>query len=306
MTSAHSWVVGRGLLGSAVERAEGPGSYRARIDWTTPSRAIDTLREALKDFATGVDDEWRIYWCAGKGVTSTPADVMMAEGEVFDAFARDVRRLLGDRATGSFFLGSSVGGVYAGSGSAPFSESTPPAPLSAYGVTKLRMEESLRTHIEGTSARGFVGRITNLYGAGQDMSKGQGLLSVLVDSSVVGRPVSIYVPLDTLRDYIHVNDCGRVVAAGMQRVQREPPGTTTVKIVGSMNALSIGAIIGELSRLRRRRVPIVLGQGNATGQSLDLRVRSEVWNDLDALVSTTVPEGLGDLFRSRLAAHMRH
>jgi len=301
------WIVGRGLLGSAVARARADEPFRARIDWSTPESAGRDLRAALEEFADRVrdDDDWEIYWCAGRGVTSTPRSVMEAEAEVFERFLEALPGAFGDRLrSGRFFLASSVGGAYAGSSSPPFTESTPTHPLSPYGEVKLRMEAALRQAVEADRIRGVIARVTNLYGPGQDLGKGQGLISVIVESYVTGRPVSIFVSLDTLRDYVYADDCARVIDACMRRVRQEPAGTTVTKIVGAMNALSVGAIIGEVSRLRRKPVPIVLGQGNAAGQALDLRVRSEVWTDLDGLVATTLPEGLGAIYRAQLAAHM--
>jgi UDP-glucose 4-epimerase len=64
--------------------------------------------------------------------------------------------------------------------------------------------------------------------------------------------------------------------------------------------VSIGALLSELSRLRRRRGPVVLGGGDARGQALDLRIRSEVWTDLDGLVRTTLPEGLSRVYQAQL------
>jgi UDP-glucose 4-epimerase len=148
--------------------------------------------------------------------------------------------------------------------------------------------------------RSFISRITNLYGPGQDISKAQGLISVLVAGHVTGSPVSVYVSLDTLRDYVYEDDAAAVIVAGTARVADEPPGSTVVKVVGTMRTVSIGAILSELTRLNRRRGPIVLGQGPSRGQALDLRVRSEVWTDLDALVRTTLPEGLGRVFAAQL------
>lgn len=301
------WIIGRGLLGSAIAAQLGDAAaYRATIDWTTPEAAIRTLTSAVRAYAENVDDrEWEIYWSAGRGITSTPRTVMESEAEVFDGFLDAVVDVFGERArAGRLFLASSVGGAYAGSTLPPFSESTPAVAQSAYGEVKLRMERALIATVARAGMRGFIARVTNLYGPGQDLGKGQGLISVLVESYVTGRPSSIFVSLDTLRDYIYVDDCARVIEAAMTRVASEPSGTTVTKIVGSMNALSIGALIGEISRLRRKPVPIILGQGNAVGQAWDLRVRSEVWPDLDGLVSTTLPEGLGAIYRAQLAAHM--
>lgn len=301
------WIIGRGLLGSAIAANVGnPAPYAALIDWTSPEAAIGSLTSALRIFADDLgEDSWEIYWSAGRGVTSTPREAMEAEAVVFDQFLEAMTDILGERAEkGRVFLASSVGGAYAGSSLPPFSESTPPVPLSCYGEVKLHMERALAETVRRAGLRGFIARVTNLYGPGQDLGKGQGLISVLIDSYVTGRPSSIFVSLDTLRDYVYVDDCARVIGACMDRLAASPPGTTVTKIVGSMNALSVGAIIGEISRLRRKPVPIVLGQGNTAGQAWDLRVRSEIWPDLDSLVSTTLPAGLGAVFRAQLGAHM--
>ncbi len=299
------WVIGRGLLGSAIASQLGSTPFAASVNWADRTASENDLRAGLESFIAGADGEWSIYWCAGRGVTSTPRERMLAEGAVFSAFLDTVAELPEDvRARGRVFLASSVGGAYAGSSAPPFTEDTPTVPMSAYGETKLSMEQALRDQATAHGFRGFIARITNLYGPGQDLGKGQGLISVIVESYVTGRPVSIYVPLDTLRDYIYVDDCARVVLAAMSRMAAEPAGSVVTKIVGAMDALSIGALMGEMSRLRRKPVPIVTGQGDATGQAGDLRVRSIVWPELDAFVSTTVPEGLGNIYRAQLSQHI--
>lgn len=303
--AATSWVIGRGLLGSAIINQLETQTFVASVNWSDPTASGRDLREALNRFLHDADGDWSIYWCAGRGVTSTPPEVMASERAVFEDFL-DAFRTLPDSVTerGRLFLASSVGGAYAGSIHPPFTEQTLPVPLSHYGETKLGMEGTLRDVASATAMRGFVARITNLYGPGQDLGKGQGLISVIVESYVTGRPVSIYVPLDTLRDYIYVDDCARVIVAGMEKLRTRPAGSVVTKIVGAMDALSIGAIMGEMRRLRRKPVPIVAGQGDATGQAGDLRVRSTVWPELDKLVSTTLPEGLGAIYRAQLASHI--
>lgn len=299
------WIIGRGLLGSAIIEQLPGEPFTAPVTWSDPDQSRRDLRDALARFITDVEGPWTIYWCAGRGVTSTPRETMLSEGAVFEDFLDAVAELPPDvRERGRVFLASSVGGAYAGSQHPPFTEETPTAPLSAYGETKLAMEQSLRTAAGRFGFRGFIARITNLYGPGQDLGKGQGLISVIVESYVTGRPVSIYVPLDTLRDYIYVDDCARVVIAGMQKIAEQPSGSVVTKIVGSMDALSIGAILGEMRRLRRKSAPLVTGQGNSTGQASDLRVRSLVWPELDRIVSTTLPEGLGAIYRAQLAHHI--
>lgn len=304
-TPPRRWVIGRGLLGGAVVATRSDAPFSVSVRWNDADAARADLSAGWERFLADTTGEWEVYWCAGRGVTSTPREVMAAEGDLFDWFVRLIgSRPSADLARGGFFLASSVGGAYAGSEASPFTEETPTRPISAYGEVKLRMERSLQTVVEATDLRALIGRITNLYGPGQDLGKGQGLISVIVESYVTGKPVSIYVPLDTLRDYIFVDDCARVIDAGMRRLRGQAPGTVVTKIIGAMNAQSVGAILGEVARIRRKPVPVMLGQGNAAGQTSDLRVKSIVWPDLDREVSTTLPEGLGSVYRHQLRRHM--
>lgn len=301
------WVIGRGLLGAAVSAASSSPVLEQPVRWDDPASAHTDLAHGLNRLLAASDGPLQVLWCAGKGVTSTPEAALQAELVTFTDFI-GLLSALGerDRSRLSVFLASSVGGAYAGSPSPPFTESTPPVPLSAYGRTKLAMERALTEATRQGGWRAFIARITNLFGAGQDMSKGQGLLSVLVASYITRRPPTIFVSLDTLRDYILTDDCARVILAGTQRAAELDTGTTALKIVGAMNAQSVGAILGENRRLNAgRRAPVILGPGPAAGQALDLRVRSEVWTDLDALVQTTLPEGLHRLHLAQLGAYAR-
>lgn len=298
------WIIGRGLLGRAVARAHGDVDFAPHIPWANPDAAVTAISAGLAKFARA-DTDLEIYWTAGRGVTSTSAADLDVEIDVFRRAVAAVAALPSDRrARLTFFLASSVGGAYAGSGAPPFTEDTPAVPSSDYGRAKLEMEALLADATARGGWRSFVGRITNIYGAGQDLSKAQGLISALVRSHLSGQPIAVYVPLDTLRDYIYEDDCSAVVVAGMERVRTSAPGTTVVKIIGTMRAVSIGALLAELTRLRRRRGPIVLGGGDPRGQSLDLRVKSIVWTDLDGLVRTTLPEGLSRVYQAQLSGRL--
>ena len=304
--NASRWIIGRGLLGNAVARARSDTPFRAAVPWHDSELASRALVDGLHRFLAENPGPVEIYWCAGKGVTSTPKDQLDREVGVFHDFVSALAASsVEDRERVTFFLASSVGGAYANSSRPPFTESTIAIAGSDYGRAKLRIEEILRMGTGTGGWRSFIGRITNLYGPGQDLGKGQGLISVVVSSYITGKPVSIYVSLDTLRDYIFEDDCARVIEAGVRRTSGLGAGQVVTKIIGAMTPISIGAIFGEQNRVRRRRSPVILGGGDPRGQSLDLRVRSEVWTDLDGLVRTTFGAGLDAVFRAQLATHAR-
>lgn len=304
MSTPRRWIIGRGLLGSAVARVRADEPFAVRIPWDHPDASADALRAGLIEFVDAPSTPpLEIYWCAGRGVTSTPRETLAVEVEVFAALLDAIGELpVAVRSRLTFFLASSVGGAYAGAPDPPFRESTPPVPLAPYGEAKLEMERRLGDATAAGGWRSMIGRITNIYGVGQDLTKAQGLISALVRGQLSGQPISVYVPLDTLRDYIYEDDCAAVIDAGMTRLRTLAPGSGVLKIVGTMRAVSIGALLSELTRLRRRRGPIVLGAGDVRGQSLDLRVRSEVWTDLDGLVRTSLPEGLSRIYQAQLSS----
>ena len=70
----------------------------------------------------------------------------------------------------------------------------------------------------------MIGRIANLYGPGQNLDKPQGLVSQLCAAHLERRPVSIWVSLDTLRDYLYAPDCAQMVLDCLDRARAEASG----------------------------------------------------------------------------------
>ncbi|NLP83919.1 NAD-dependent epimerase/dehydratase family protein [Microbacterium sp. CFH 90308] len=293
------WVVGRGLLGNAVARTLDREPMSWAVDWSQGAASRHDLHTGLSRLYATQADSYRIFWCAGSGVTSTGADVLQREAAVFAGFLEDFAGIPADlRARTTLFLASSVGGAYAGNPDPPFTETSPAVAASAYGETKLAMESALREAVATYGMRGFIGRITNLYGPGQRMGKRQGLISVVCETYLTRQPATVYVSLDTLRDYIYEDDCAAIVVAGTARAESLALGDCALKIIGAGTAVSIGELLGTISRVRRRRPLVAFGGGNALGQAPDLRVRSEIWPDLQQYVSTSLPAGIDAVFRA--------
>jgi UDP-glucose 4-epimerase len=196
---------------------------------------------------------------------------------------------------GNFFLASSAGALYAGSQAPPFDEGTPIAPISAYGETKAAMESSVRDWASETGGRVVVGRIANLYGAGQGLEKPQGLISHIIRSHLVRTPISIYVPLDTMRDYLYAPDCGELVVDALQQLSQTEPdaGTVVTKVLASHQHATVGRLLAEMRRIFKRSPQIILGSSpEAALQAHDLRLGSIVWTDLDRRQTTPLSVGI--------------
>lgn len=295
-----------GMLGAAVCRrlhSDGVAVRRATIAWEQPAAAADAFR-AEAEKLRAADDPTDVYWCAGAGVIATGQAALDQEVETFraalDAFAGSGVRTL--------FLASSAGGVYGTAGEPPYTENTSPSPLSPYGATKLTMEEAARHWATEHGGRVVIGRISTVYGPGQDLSKPQGLIAQLCRAHLQRQPLSIYVSLDLERDFIHVDDAAHIAVAATKRLATAPAGTTVVKIIASQAPATIGTVIGDLRRITRRRPPVAFGASPLTAlQSPSLRYRSVVWPELDALACTGLAAGLASTladvaYRLRLGA----
>lgn len=287
-----------GLLGRAVCRAllaHGVDPVRRAIRWGTP-HDVEDLAAAFAEVSAG-DEPWHIAWCAGAGVTATPQHVFDAEIATFRSFVAHVAAS-GHAQRGTVFFASSAGGLYAGATQPPFSEATPPAPLAPYGHTKLALERALG-ELTGSGTRVAIGRISNLYGPGQNLAKPQGLVSQLCLSLQTGRPLGVYVSLDTLRDYIYVDDAAGLIVDFLATVSALPAGApAVVKILASQQSVSIAEILGNLRGLTKRRPPVVIAASPQSAfQARDLRLRSTVLPALDRRAHVPFPNGVAATLR---------
>jgi UDP-glucose 4-epimerase len=209
-----------------------------------------------------------------------------------------------DDLPGAIFLASSAGGVYGGSRAQLLTEHTPPRPASAYGAHKIRMEEALQNWADAFPHVSYlIGRISTLYGPGQDLHKPQGIISHLSRCLIYHRPVSIYVSLDTRRDYLFVDDCAHQIAACLGRLISERP-RAILKILANEELTSLARIVGVFFRMAKHR-PLIVSRLAHETQSISMKMRSEVWRNLEGLPKTDLAVGIHLVHEHQLALYRR-
>ena len=304
------WVVGAGgLLGAALVRQFSgplgnghdihlPGS----LPWGDERALARALGEEAQRFQAAAGSEpWAVVWAAGQASTSSSDAQALGELRALELLIASIEqhRPIGH---GAFFLSSSAGGVYAGSMNPPFTSHTAPAPLSAYGRLKLAQEE-LVTRRLGDHMAVIVGRFSNLYGPGQDLAKLQGLVSRLALAAVTREPVSMFVSLDTLRDYLFVDDAAAIASLHLEAALDAPYGSRIV-VIASGQPTPLGRIIHTVEDVARVRIPIAYGShASASAQALDLRLQPSDSNTTARYVVTTLPAGVRRVLDDIAARH---
>lgn len=299
-------VVGSGgLLGGGVLREtvrRGGRVERVSVPWGDASQAAAVLIPALVSLVRA-HGPWRLFWCAGTGVVATGEDAFAQERALIDEVLAAVLESADPAGTdpegagsssrdGTVFFASSAGALFAGSSPAPFDESSEVAPLAPYGRSKLALEGAFRDWSAAVGARLLVGRISNLYGPGQNIAKPQGLVSHLIAEHLAGGTSNIYVPRTTVRDYLFITDAARMILDAVEAVETEGRADT-LKIFATGAGESIDDVIATIEEVLGERLRIDSGaDSSAAYQSLDLRFRSTVLTAIDAVPRIPFVEGV--------------
>jgi UDP-glucose 4-epimerase len=292
------WIVGnRGLLGGAVRDAMVGSLFTVVPSEPLPWAGTDAelTAAAERNLRLMPAGDWCVAWCAGSSVTGADEASVARELHQLELVLGAIRRWASGRdGAGGVFYASSAGGVYAGSADPPFTEESVPSPLSPYGRGKLRAEELVRELGTDGTTRTLIARIANLYGPAQSLQKPQGLITHLARAQLSPTPASIYVPLETTRDYIYASDAALLITDALTRLFTDTPaGTSVTKIIASGDAVTIATLLGHFSVLSKAHPHVMLGfSSSAAYQAVDLRLQSTVWPDLDHRDMTSLPAGI--------------
>jgi UDP-glucose 4-epimerase len=309
--SGPVWVVGAGgMLGSAVHRELGVDAWSPGRSLTWPDEALlaaelqGAVGAFVEELARRRASSWAIAWCAGAGVVGTSATALEAEMRALQLFLKLLAVEPSLTATrGHVLLASSAGGVYGGSLRCPITEHTLPEPISAYGRAKLAQEQALISWAEQRgSIATLVARLSNIYGPAQRLDKPQGLISHMSRCLIHNAPVHVYVPLDTIRDYLFSEDAGRRLVVGLRRLVRESSveAQHVTKVYGSEREISIAGLLGIFRQIARRSLRVVSGLSSVGAlQPRRLQFRSRVWvEDVDHQVELI--EGINRVYKEQL------
>ena len=140
---------------------------------------------------------------------------------------------------GVVFLASSAGGLYAGSQRAAVRRAQRPGPARRLRPRQARDGAARRAPRRGDRAprrpRPPVQRLRTRPDPRQ--AAGPALASS-ASPTPPGRPLPVFVSMDTIRDYLYAPDAGRMVERAVALARGEPPGTVVTKVLASRHARS--------------------------------------------------------------------
>ena len=238
---------------------------------------------------------------------------------------------------GVFWYPSTVT-VYGSSHTNTWSEADPTSPRGPYPASKLRQEQTLTqvfteaaqsetvqaetTHhgpvhgarpvgSSGGDAAGLarqgirlvIGRINTLYGPGQDISKPQGLITKMCYEAITHGVVTIMVPMESLRDYVYVDDAA-LLAHATVRTALASQDTVTLRILGSGRATSIAELVRIIHTVVGRRTHLLVVPASPDSVLAPMLVAQTQDRSLHTIPHTSLIDGIHRVtqdIRQRLA-----
>ncbi|MBK1642416.1 hypothetical protein CKO12_11115 [Chromatium okenii] len=275
-----TWVLGsRGLLGSAIcrrlSRDDNNLFFSAeKFCWDDMQRLPSQIEESVRAFSlqAAKTGQWEIYWAAGVGTMSCSEEALAPETLALSVLLQHLQLnvQLMDM-PGAVIFSSSAGAIYAGALDDLITENTPPAPTTPYAHAKLKQEELLSCFAaENEQMSVLLARLSTLYGCGQASGKSQGLLTHIARSILRAKPIQIYVPFDTIRDYIAADDAAAAIVDTVRMPQRRFRMLT--KIIASEQPTTIAEIVSIFKRLSPRP-PRIITSANQLSSLYTKRLR---------------------------------
>jgi UDP-glucose 4-epimerase len=140
----------------------------------------------------------------------------------------------------------STGGAIYGEGEGqqlPLDESTPIAPLSAYGQSKFAAEGYLALYERLYGLSGLSLRLGNVYGPRQDPLGEAGVIAIFCGRLRAGERPTVYGDGKQTRDYIYVGD---VVEAALAAAGSELCGAVNIGSGIETDVLELARLLGEI------------------------------------------------------------
>ncbi|MEO6214232.1 MAG: UDP-glucose 4-epimerase GalE [Vicinamibacterales bacterium] len=205
------------------------------------------------------------------------------------------------------FVFSSTAAVFGNPIETPITETHPREPINAYGETKLAIERALPHYRNAYGLRSVVLRYFNAAGADPDGELGEDhdpethIIPRAIDAAMHQGSLQIFgADYDTpdgtcLRDYVHVTDLAEAHLRALDALRGG--AESTMYNLGNGNPVSVREVIGSVSRVLGRPVPVTVAPRRAGDPGVlfasSARIKRELawmprFEDIDAIVRTAV------------------
>ncbi len=186
---------------------------------------------------------------------------------------------------------SSAGTIY-GSTKQKVSETSDKNPFSPYGITKLAMENFLLYFKTRYNINYDVYRISNVYGEGQNTSKGLGLINTLLEKIISENKIKIFGNGETLRNYIYVKDVAELLSLSAT----SDTGNSSTYNISSNDSLTINQIVDVIKTTVTEKFEIINEETRLSDNSAIDLDNSKITKAVPSFKFTPIAKGIAQTY----------
>jgi UDP-glucose 4-epimerase len=273
-----SWVIGMGGLlgGELIHQLRNEDEYiyypNDVFNWGDCSLLANQIKDSVKQFECKAINlkaisRWQIIWAAGVGSMTSNRSEFQAENIALEALVKSIHesKFL-KKVKGCLVFASSAGAIYSGVSEIVIDENTEPRPIVEYGKNKLEQESMLTNFTKDTkNVNLLIVRISTLYGPNQSPNKKQGLITHIAKAIIRKEVIRIYVPLDTMRDYINVENAVNEILRLTEELKNESE-RIIIRIIAENKSVTISEILSNFNRITRKKILYIRVKNNITSE----------------------------------------
>ena len=165
-------------------------------------------------------------------------------------------------------------------------------PFSPYGITKLAIENFLLYYKKKYDINYDVFRISNVYGEGQDTSKGLGMINTFLEKISSEQKIKIFGDGNNLRNYIYVKDVAELLSLSLS----SDINTSQIYNLSSNDTLTINQIVELIKNTVNENFDVIYEnhrQSDNTAINLD---NTKLKNAVPTFNFTPIAQGIAQTY----------
>lgn len=186
---------------------------------------------------------------------------------------------------------SSAGTIY-GTTTKKVNETSNKNPFSPYGITKLAMENFLLYFKTRYNINFDVYRISNVYGEGQNTSKGLGLINTLLERIITDGKIKVYGNGETLRNYIYVKDVAELLSLSLTASVE----SSSTYNISSNDSLTINQIVDIIKKTVEENFEIIKEESRQSDNSAIDLDNSSILKAVPSFKFTPIEKGISQTY----------
>jgi UDP-glucose 4-epimerase len=186
---------------------------------------------------------------------------------------------------------SSAGTIY-GASDKKVTEDSNKKPFSPYGITKLTMEYYLNYFEAKYGLSHDIYRVSNVYGDGQNTSKGLGIINTFLEKIIREKKIDIFGNGENIRNYIYVKDVAELLCLSIN----SDTSQSNIYNLSSNDTLSIKTLVSIIKNVVKEDFEIEYRATRQSDNSVIDPDNSKITKALPGYKFSTIEEGIAKTY----------